>query len=64
MAPDLKFTSSIVITRSLHEDWGCTNWKSGTARGIRFPQLAELRKRFDAKHGRQQWSDSPDGDWD
>jgi hypothetical protein len=55
LVPDLKLTSSIVISHILKDQWGCATWKSGNRRGIRFPSLADLRKQFDAKHGPQQW---------
>ena len=55
MVPDLKHDSAIVIKRSLIEDWGCSSWKSGYRRGIRFPSLGELRERFERRHGKQDW---------
>jgi hypothetical protein len=55
LVPDLKHMSSIRIAGKLHQDWGCKPWKSGSQRGIEFPSLSDLRRRFDEKHGAQQW---------
>jgi len=55
LAPDLKHVSSKIIAVSLQRDGGCDRWKSGYQRGIRFPPLAELRDRFDRRHGKQEW---------
>ena len=58
IVPDLKFASSITIATALVDEWNCERWKSGERRGIRFPELAQLRAKFDAKHGAQKWPDS------
>jgi hypothetical protein len=65
LVPDLKYDSSIVIANRLKE-WGCEPWKSGNQRGIRFPALADLRLRFDRKHGPQGWpaSEGQEPDWE
>ena len=55
LSPDLKHLSSKIIAVSLQKDWGCIRWKSGYQRGIRFPPLADLRDRFDKRHGKQEW---------
>jgi hypothetical protein len=55
MVPELRHDSSIVVTKTLKDDWGCENWKSGYRRGIKFPPLLELRALFDRKHGPQDW---------
>jgi hypothetical protein len=55
LVPDLKHMSSIRIAAKLNEEWGCKPWKSGRQRGIEFPSLPDLRRRFDEKHGIQQW---------
>jgi hypothetical protein len=55
LSPDLKHQSSQIIAVSLHKDWGCSPWKSGYQRGIKFPPLLELRDRFDQRHGKQNW---------
>jgi hypothetical protein len=60
MAPELKHENSIVIARVLTEHWGCSNWHSGYRRGIKFPPLAELRAKFDRRHGPQVWPPIPD----
>ena len=55
IVPDLKFTSSSSIATTLVDDWGCMRWKSGTSRGIRFPELQQLRETFVKKHGAHIW---------
>jgi hypothetical protein len=55
LVPSLKHMSSIVIKRRLCREWGCEDWHSGSTNGIVFPLLSELRRLFDAKHGRQKW---------
>ena len=60
---DLKHTSSIVIRKTLKDEWGCEDWHSGNQRGIQFPALGELREMFDRKHGDQHWSETGDIDW-
>ena len=54
LVPELRHDSSIVVAKALKEEWGCKTWKSGYRRGIEYP-LADLRARFDRKHGRQDW---------
>jgi hypothetical protein len=36
-APDLKHLSSQIIAVTLKKEWGCTRYKSGYQRGIKFP---------------------------
>jgi hypothetical protein len=55
---DLEHVSSSKIAKMLQSEWGTMSWNSNGVRGIKFPKLAELRKRFDAKHGAQEWDDS------
>jgi hypothetical protein len=55
MVPELRHDSSIVVAKSLKDDWGCKTWKSGYRRGIEFPPLSDLRNLFDRKHGPQDW---------
>jgi hypothetical protein len=62
LVPDLKRMTSRVIAQTLVKEWGCSHWRSHGANGIAFPALADLRARFDAKHGHQEWSDS-EQDW-
>jgi hypothetical protein len=59
------FYYSVRIANRLKE-WGCEPWKSGNQRGIRFPALADLRLRFDRKHGLQGWpaSEGQEPDWE
>jgi len=59
LSPELKHLSSQVIAASLQEDWGCSRWKSGYQRGIKFPPLLELRAAFDKRHGKQDWQAEP-----
>jgi Family of unknown function (DUF5906) len=61
MFPDLKHCTWIIASRTLKDEWGCEPWRSSTQRGIKFPPLAELREKFDRKHGAQQWD--PAEDW-
>jgi uncharacterized protein DUF5906 len=63
LAPDLKHVSSQIIAVSLQKDWGCSRWKSGYQRGIKFPTLTELRERFDKRHGKQEWPVEPIIEW-
>ena len=63
LVPDLKHMSSIVIRKTLKDEWACEDWHSGYQRGIQFPALGELREMFGRKHGDQQWSETGDTDW-
>lgn len=60
--PDLKHTANATISRALADEWGCRRVKSGSIRGLRFPDLAELRAKFDEKHGPQEWPADTDSD--
>jgi hypothetical protein len=62
VVPDLKFSSSIAIATTLVDEWGCSRWKSGAQRGIRFPAIQELRDLFVKKHGVHTWPDNES--WD
>jgi hypothetical protein len=53
--PSLRHISAPVIVRQLKHEWGCKTWESHGQCGIEFPDLAELRARFDKKHGPQAW---------
>jgi hypothetical protein len=55
LVPDFKYDSSIIIANALKVSWGCSPWKAGNQRGIRFPSLARLRELFDKRHGKQDW---------
>ncbi len=57
--PDLRHRTSRSLMPELRE-WGCEPYKSGNVRGVRFPTLADLRARFDTKHGHQEWDDTED----
>ena len=59
--PDLRHRTSHSLMPALRE-WGCERYKSGNVRGVRFPTLADIRQRFDTKHGRQEWDDT--AEWD
>ena len=63
MVPELKHDSSIVVAKTLKDEWACKSWKSGYRRGIEFPPLAWLRAQFDRKHGPQEWP-SDVQDWE
>jgi hypothetical protein len=61
---------ALTVKRRLVKEWGCTTGK--TARrsfdgiqttGIQWPPLAELRKRFERRHGRQKWLNADATDW-
>jgi hypothetical protein len=60
--PELRHQTWTVVQKALKEDWGCTSWHSHNLRGVQFPRLRDLRKRFDEKHGVQNWDD-PEADW-
>src|SRR5262249_33933063 len=62
IAPDLKHITDVNITRHLKTDWGCKAWRANGINGIVFPPLLELRKKFDDRHGAQQW-DRPKAEW-
>jgi hypothetical protein len=53
--PSLKHMSPPVIVKQLKTDWGCKIWESNGRCGIEFPDLADLRARFEKKHGAQEW---------
>jgi hypothetical protein len=64
LVPDLKYTSSTVIRRTLREQWGCKDWRGEARhRGIEFPALGELREAFDRMHGDQKWTETGEADW-
>lgn len=61
---------ALTVKRRLVKDWGCSTGKlarrsiNGVQKtGVLWPPLAELREKFEKKHGRQQWTDD-DTDWD
>ena len=56
LVPDLKYESPIIIGNKLRDDWGCARWHSNSQRGFKFPPLKELRRRFEERHGQQDWS--------
>jgi Mesyanzhinovviridae DNA primase len=53
----LSYSSASVISKALRKDWGCRSWKDTYRRGIEFPPLAELREKFDERHGPQEWGE-------
>ena len=61
VVPDLGRMLSQTIAEELCREWGCKMWKSNSARGIEFLALSDLRQRFEAKYGPQDWSTS--GSW-
>jgi hypothetical protein len=58
LVPDLKHMSSVLIGKKLRGDWGCLDWRESRRRGLEFPPLSELRARFEAKHGEQDWPEA------
>ena len=56
VVPDLSRMLSQTIAEELCREWGCKMWKSNNMRGIEFPALSDLRKRFEAKYGPRDWS--------
>lgn len=58
MVPSLKAMGGIRVASLLKENWGVTNWRNSQERGLRFPPLSELRAKFDAKHGVQDWPEA------
>jgi hypothetical protein len=58
LVPDLKHMSSIPLATTLVDMWGCIKWKSGVRCGIQFPELDDLRARFDERHGPQDWPEA------
>ena len=44
------------LGKELREKWGCVPWDSGQRGGYRFLPLAELRAKFEAVHGKQEWT--------
>jgi hypothetical protein len=59
---DFRHQSWVVVQKTLKREWGCTPWHSNNLAGLRFPPLPELRAKFDARHGAQDW-ENPDADW-
>ena len=59
---ELRRLGSLTVKRRLKKDWDCvtgdaTRKQSGGVRGsgIDWPPLQELREKFEARHGKQQW---------
>lgn len=61
VVPDLGRMLSQTIAEELCREWGCKPWKSNSVRGLEFLALSELRQRFEAKYGPQDWM--PCGAW-
>jgi hypothetical protein len=51
---DLGYRNSSQM-KALLREYGCAAWRSNANRGLRFPPLLELRKRYEAKHGPREW---------
>jgi hypothetical protein len=64
MVPELRHESSIVVVESLQREWGCERWKSGNRNGLKFTPLQDLRAKFEAKHGPQDWPEVTDWEID
>jgi len=62
--PGMRFQNARSLTRTLESDWGCRGgWHRDKLRGITFPSPADLRARFERKHGKQQWNTEAPVDW-
>jgi Bifunctional DNA primase/polymerase, N-terminal/Primase C terminal 2 (PriCT-2)/Family of unknown function (DUF5906) len=64
---ELKFMGPLTVKRRLAKDWGCLTGHAariGQKSGIVWPDLRELRGRFEAKHGPQQWADPEAEAWE
>ncbi len=57
--PDLKHWTAEAMFSVMKSAWDCERKTSNGAGYISFPPLAKLRKAFDARHGKQDWSDGP-----
>lgn len=56
--PDLRRDSPHILARQLKAAYGIIMWPSGV-NYLRFPDLQDLRERFDSKHGPQDYKDCP-----
>jgi hypothetical protein len=70
--PDLKRLGTLAIKYRLRDDWGCEigekarkreHAKGLPLRGILWPTLSELRAKFVALHGQQQWANPDAIEW-
>lgn len=52
---ELRFMQPAAMAALLRKDWDCKRWKSNGEAGLRFPPLKDLRAKFDARHGTQDW---------
>jgi hypothetical protein len=67
---DLSRLGSLAVKRRLASDWGCITGKPARmmvfgkrACGVIWPRLAQLRARFEAKHGKQSWLNPDAAAW-
>jgi hypothetical protein len=51
---DARYSTPAVLKAELVR-WGFTEWRSKNARGLRAPPIAELRAKYEAKHGPHSW---------
>jgi hypothetical protein len=69
---ELKRLGSLKVKRSLKDDWGCITGKAARTRkkeenatvsAVLWPSLKELREKFEAKYGPQEWMWGKVEDW-
>jgi hypothetical protein len=65
---ELAHAGALKVKRILSKDWGCitnTRRQFNGARifGIWWPPLPELRAKFEAKYGKQQWLHPDENEW-
>jgi hypothetical protein len=63
---ELRRAGALNVKSTLKKDWGCTRdreSKQPRRWGLRFPPLAELRKMYEAKHGKTEWENNAE-EWE
>jgi Bifunctional DNA primase/polymerase, N-terminal/Family of unknown function (DUF5906) len=62
---ELKYLGALTVKRRLAKYWGCLiGERIGQKRGIKWPDLTELRQMFEAKHGKQHWANPNADSWE
>src|SRR5262249_6239187 len=66
----LKSLGPLKVKKILAKQWSCVTGKAARTfssgqrtMGIRWPDLADLRQRFEAKYGTQHWAMNEDTEW-